>query len=74
MEAISYKLPDFEGPLDLLLFLVQKNKLNILDIPIHEAASYTHLQGPRPRLRLRRGGDIRREAHLWGAGHDGGYR
>ena len=36
MEAISYKLPDFEGPLDLLLFLVQKNKLNILDIPIHE--------------------------------------
>ena len=36
MEAISYKLPDFEGPLGLLLFLVQKNKLNILDIPIHE--------------------------------------
>ena len=33
---ISYKLPDFEGPLDLLLFLVQKNKLNIYDIPIHE--------------------------------------
>ena len=36
MTTISYKLPDFEGPLDLLLFLVQKNKLNILDIPIHE--------------------------------------
>ncbi len=36
MEAISYKLPVFEGPLDLLLYLVQKNKLNILDIPIHE--------------------------------------
>lgn len=34
MESISYKLPDFEGPLDLLLFLVQKNKLNIYDIPI----------------------------------------
>ena len=34
MEIISYKLPDFEGPLDLLLFLVQKNKLNIYDIPI----------------------------------------
>ncbi len=33
---ISYKLPDFEGPLDLLLHLVQKNKLNIYDIPIHE--------------------------------------
>lgn len=36
METISYKLPDFEGPLDLLLFLVQKNKLNIYDIPISE--------------------------------------
>lgn len=34
MEIISYKLPEFEGPLDLLLFLVQKNKLNITDIPI----------------------------------------
>lgn len=33
---ISYKLPDFEGPLDLLLYLVQKNKLNIYDVPIHE--------------------------------------
>ena len=36
METISYKLPAFEGPLDLLLFLVQKNKLNIYDIPIAE--------------------------------------
>jgi len=36
MEIISYKLPDFEGPLDLLLFLVQKNKLNIYDIPISQ--------------------------------------
>lgn len=36
MDVISYKLPVFEGPLDLLLFLVQKNKLNIYDIPIAE--------------------------------------
>ncbi len=36
MDTISYKLPAFEGPLDLLLFLVQKNKLNIYDIPIAE--------------------------------------
>jgi segregation and condensation protein A len=36
MEAISYHLPVFEGPLDLLLFLIQKNKLNIYDIPIAE--------------------------------------
>lgn len=31
---ISYKVGDFEGPLDLLLHLLQKNKLNIYDIPI----------------------------------------
>lgn len=36
MDAISYKLPVFEGPLDLLLQLIQKNKLNICDIPIAE--------------------------------------
>ena len=34
MEKISYKLPVFEGPLDLLLFLISKNKLNIYDIQI----------------------------------------
>lgn len=34
METISYKVPGFEGPLDLLLHLVQKHKLNITDIPI----------------------------------------
>ncbi len=36
METISYRLSVFEGPLDLLLYLVQKNKLNIYDIPIAE--------------------------------------
>ncbi len=36
MESISYTLQNFEGPLDLLLFLVQKNKLNIYDIPLAE--------------------------------------
>ena len=29
MEKISYKLDVFEGPLDLLLYLISKNKLNI---------------------------------------------
>lgn len=38
METISYRLPVFEGPLDLLLHLVQKNKINIYDIPIAGAA------------------------------------
>lgn len=34
METISYKLEHFEGPLDLLLHLIEKNKVNIYDIPI----------------------------------------
>lgn len=34
MEIINYKLDQFEGPLDLLLTLIIKNKINIDDIPI----------------------------------------
>ncbi len=34
MESISFKLEVFEGPLDLLLSLIQKHKLNICDIEI----------------------------------------
>lgn len=30
----QYSLKDFEGPLDLLLFLIKKNEVNIYDIPI----------------------------------------
>ena len=33
---ISYKLEHFEGPLDLLLHLIEKNKVDIYDIPIVE--------------------------------------
>lgn len=36
MEKILYKLESFEGPLDLLLHLINKNKVNIYDIPIIE--------------------------------------
>ncbi len=36
MEKINYKLDVFEGPLDLLLHLISKHKLNINDIPIFE--------------------------------------
>lgn len=35
MEKLSYKLPSFEGPLDLLLHLISKNKIDIYDIEIH---------------------------------------
>lgn len=36
MEEMLYKLPEFEGPLDLLLHLISKHKLNIYDIKISE--------------------------------------
>lgn len=39
MENISYKLDQFEGPLDLLLTLIGKNKIDINDIPIAELCS-----------------------------------
>ena len=34
MDKFTYKLEKFEGPLDLLLHLIEKNKINIFDIPI----------------------------------------
>ena len=34
--GIPVKLEAFEGPLDLLLHLIEKNKIDIYDIPIVE--------------------------------------
>ena len=34
MDKLEYKLEVFEGPLDLLLYLISKNKLNINDIEL----------------------------------------
>jgi len=34
IEQLTYRLDQFEGPLDLLLALIQKNKVSITDIPI----------------------------------------
>ena len=36
MDKLQYRLEVFEGPLDLLLALVAKNKIDIYDIPIAE--------------------------------------
>ena len=36
MDTMLYKLDSFEGPLDLLLHLIAKNKVSIYDIPIVE--------------------------------------
>ena len=45
--GITVKLQVFEGPLDLLLHLIDKNKIDIYDIPIVEITrqymEYIHL-------------------------------
>jgi segregation and condensation protein A len=38
MQTLSLKIEQYEGPLDLLLALISKHKLNIFDIPISEIA------------------------------------
>lgn len=35
-DRYQFKISGFEGPLDLLLFLIKKNEINIYDIPIAE--------------------------------------
>lgn len=39
LSSLTFKLDAFEGPLDLLLHLIDKNKVNIYDIPIVEITS-----------------------------------
>ena len=34
MSTYTIQLPNFEGPLDLLLFFIKRDELNIYDIPI----------------------------------------
>ena len=44
---MTFKLQVFEGPLDLLLYLIEKNKVNIYDIPIVEiTAQYMEYVDP----------------------------
>lgn len=35
-DKLAFKINEFEGPLDLLLHLIEKNKFNIFDIPVVE--------------------------------------
>ena len=35
MDNYRIKLQNFEGPLDLLLFFITRDKINVYDIPIH---------------------------------------
>ena len=43
--AIPVKLEVFEGPLDLLLHLIDKNKVDIYDIPIVEITEQYQTDG-----------------------------
>ena len=36
---LTFKLPTFEGPLDLLLHLIKKNEMDIYDIPMSKITS-----------------------------------
>lgn len=52
-------LQDFEGPLDLLLFLIRENEINIYDIPVVEITrQYQHWMGDLDRLDLDSAGDF----------------
>ena len=42
MESLTFKLEEFEGPLDLLLYLGGKNKMNLYDVNIMEFISLEH--------------------------------
>lgn len=48
-DKYKIKLPQFEGPFDLLLFFIERDELNIYDIPIakitDEFLAYTHQMG-----------------------------
>ena len=44
--GINVKLQVFEGPLDLLLHLIDKNKVNIYDIPIAMITAYKNMTVP----------------------------
>ncbi len=47
MATYKVKVPNFEGPLDLLLFFIKRDELDIYDIPIahitKEFLEYIHL-------------------------------
>ena len=52
--AIPVKINVFEGPLDLLLHLIEKNKIDIYDIPIVDTTSSTWIYSLHGKRRFRR--------------------
>lgn len=58
-ERYAIKLPAFEGPLDLLLFLVRKHEVDIYDIPIHSVTKqYLDILKDMQRLNLEVAGEF----------------
>ncbi|GBL26695.1 segregation and condensation protein A [Verrucomicrobiota bacterium] len=48
---LPIRLDVFEGPLDLLLFLIRKNEIDIYDIPIEKVTQqYLEILGRRRRI------------------------
>ena len=50
-EELTFRLEDFEGPLELLLTLVQKHKMDLHNIPILELIDQYTRAWNRPRAR-----------------------
>ena len=83
-DALEVFLEAFEGPLDLLLYLIRKQNFNILDIPMagvtrQYLAYVEQIRTPQPRARRRipaDGGDADRDqvAHAAAAEEDGRRR
>ena len=46
MNEVTFHLDAFDGPLDLLLHLISKNKVEITDIPIAEIATLCGYTSP----------------------------
>ncbi|MCP5048708.1 MAG: segregation/condensation protein A [bacterium] len=58
-ELYNVRTESFEGPLDLLLHLIKKNKMDILEIKISEITSeYLYFLEDRSRINLSREGDF----------------
>ncbi len=52
-EDLTYRLNDFEGPLDLLLHLIKVNEMDIMDIPIVEITAQYLASSGRTKLGYR---------------------
>ena len=58
-DPYEVRLEVFEGPLDLLLYLIRKDELDVYDIPIaHITSQYLGFLGQIPRLDLEQAGDF----------------